>query len=103
MHISFSPQRRDDTLNLSKSGDILTVNGADFDFSDLAEGAVLPREAVACDWLASDVARVGGAIRLTLILPHGADAPEAVTFPQPIILSDAPIHLPGDAHPPVSA
>ena len=29
------------------------------------------------EWLASDVTRTGGQIRLTLILPHGTDAPAA--------------------------
>ena len=60
MQISFSPMRRDDRPELSVAGDVLTVNGEDFDFSGVPDGATLPRGAVACDWLASDVERTGG-------------------------------------------
>lgn len=95
MHITFSPMRRDDTLSLSKSGDVLTINGEPFDLSGIPEGATLPREAVACDWLASDIERLGGELRLTLILPHGAIAPADTLFPQPItVAADGPIALP---------
>ena len=39
--------------------------------------------------------RVDGRITLTLVLPHGSDAPEAARFPQPIIVTQAgPIPLP---------
>lgn len=55
MKITLIPQRRDDTLMLYKSGDILTVNGEDYDFSGVAEGAGLARDTVACEWFASDV------------------------------------------------
>ncbi len=94
MNISFSPMRRDDTLSLSKSGDILTINGEAFDFSALPEGATLPRDAVTCDWLASDVTRTGGVIHLTLILPHGPRAPAETLFPAPIAATDGAIGLP---------
>jgi len=95
MQITLIPQRRDDALSLSRSGDILTLNGVDFDFSALTEGAVLPREDVACDWLASDVTRTGGVLHLALILPHGANAPEQSLFPAPIIVAaDGPVTLP---------
>lgn len=94
MNISFSPMRRDDTLTVSLTGDILTLNGEAFDFSALPDGATLPRDAVACDWLDSDVERIGGVIHLTLILPHGADAPQSTLFPAPITATDGPITLP---------
>ena len=72
MHITLIPQRRDDRLSLSKSGDLLTVNGEDFELSGIPDGAILPREAVACEWLASDIERIDGVLHLSLILPHGA-------------------------------
>ena len=81
MQIDFSPMRHDATLCLSRSGDVLTINGAAYDFSPIPEGATLPRAAVACDWLASDVERVDGELRLTLILPHGPDAPRDTLYP----------------------
>ena len=95
MIITFTPMRRDDTLTLSKAGEVLTINGEAFDLSGIPDGATLPCAAVACDWLASDIERVGDTIHLTLILPHGADAPQSVLFPQSIhITHDGPIALP---------
>ncbi|WDA11676.1 hypothetical protein [Paracoccus marcusii] len=95
MKIMFTPQLRADALSLSLDGDVLTVNGTAYDFGPLAEGGTLPREAVGCPLLASDVTRVGGHIMLALILPHGSDAPEAARFPQPITVTQTgPIPLP---------
>lgn len=95
MQITLTPMRRDDRLTLHRAGDVLTVNGTDYDFSALPEGGLLPRAAVACDWLASDVTRLDGVLHLTLILPHGAGAPEAALFPAPVLaLDDGPITLP---------
>ena len=95
MQITLTPQRRADTLTLMRSGDVLTINGDAFDFAAIPEGGTLPRDAVACDWLAGDVTRSGGVLHLTLILPHGADAPQATLFPAPITLTgDGPVTLP---------
>lgn len=95
MHITLTPVRMDQTLAASKAGDVLTLNGTAFDFTPLPEGGRLPRAAVDCPWLASDVTREGGTIRLTLILPHGAEAPGETRFPAPLFLSeDGPVALP---------
>jgi hypothetical protein len=95
MHqIDLSPMRRDDRLEVSVSGDVFTINGAAFDFSALPEGASLPRDAVACDWLAGDAERIGGVLHLSLILPHGANAPGETRFPVPVMAGDGPVDLP---------
>jgi hypothetical protein len=96
MNITLSPQRRDDgPLTLSRQGDVLTINGTAYDFSQLPDGATLPREAVECQWLVSDVERIGGVLHLTLLLPHGGTAPEATRFPAPLTVTDnGPITLP---------
>lgn len=95
MKITFSPSRMEAPLTLEKQGDVLTINGEAFDFTPLPDGHSLPRDAIACDWLASDVARVGGALQLTLVLPHGPQAPQETRFPAPMILtSDGPVDLP---------
>lgn len=95
MQINLSPMRGDAPLTLSRLGDVLTIAGEAFDFSALPDGATLPRDAVACPWLASDVERIAGEIVLTLILPHGARAPQATRFPDPIIdPPDGPVALP---------
>ncbi|HEX9857223.1 MAG TPA: hypothetical protein VGA75_02635 [Paracoccaceae bacterium] len=95
MRISFTPMRQDTPLTLARRGDVLVVNGVDYDFSGIPEGATLPRDAVAGGWLASDIERVAGVLHLTLILPHGPRAPEATRFPQPVTLTtDGPVALP---------
>ena len=103
--ISWSPIRMDTALTLTRQGDTLILNGVAYDFGPLPEGATLPREAVACDWLASDVTRIDGVIHLTLLLPHGPiplnAPPEArvVTHPDPItVTADGPIPLPSYTH-----
>jgi len=96
MLIDLFPQRRDGRLDLNRAGDVLTINGTAFDFGPLPEGGTLPRAGVACDWLADDVTRTDGRLRLALILPHGPDAPQAVLFPRPLdIGGDGPVALPG--------
>lgn len=94
MHITLSPSSRDDRLTLSKSGDTITINGEAFDLSAIPDGATLPRDAVACEWLTLDIERIGGVLHLTLILPHGAHAPHEARFPEPIDATDGPIELP---------
>lgn len=95
MHIKLTPQRSNDTLSLARKGSALIINGQSFDFSPLPDGAVLPRDAVDCAYLASDVTRVGGILQLTLILPHGANAPRETLFPAAVDLaSDGPAKLP---------
>lgn len=96
MQITLIPVRMTGALAVDRQGDVLTINGTAYDFSPLPEGAVLPRAAVACDWLASDVLRLGGQLQLSLILPHGPDAPAATRFPAPLTLTaDGPVDLPG--------
>ena len=95
MHITLAPQRSDDTLTVSKSGDTLTINGTTYDFSVIPEGATLPAEAVDCAFVTDKIERINGVLHLTLILPHGANASEAARFPQPIIdPADGPLELP---------
>jgi len=95
MQITLSPTRRDTPLTLSRQGDALTINGEVFDFTPLPEGATLPREAIASDWFAGPVERVDGTLRLSLVLPHGANAPQETLFPAPLILTgDGSVTLP---------
>lgn len=95
MQIELSPMRLDSALTVHVAGDVLTTNGVAYDFGPLPEGGILPRDAAGCPWLASDVTRTGGEIVLTLILPHGADAPVETRFPAPItVTDDGPVALP---------
>lgn len=95
MQIKFNPQRRDDSLSVVKQGDILTVNGTEFDFSFVTEGATLPADAIDSDFFSGPVERIGGELHVTLTLPHGPNPSQAVAFPQPIIVTDnGPVGLP---------
>ena len=95
MKINLSPQRRDDTLAVTKQGDTLTINGTAYDFNQLPDGGTLPAEAVDCEYVIGSVDRVNGELDLILLLPHGANASEAARFPEPIINpADGELELP---------
>ena len=95
MKIKLSPQRRDNTLTITKQGDVLTINGTEYDFSQLPDGGILPSNAVDCEYVIGSVDRVNGELELTLLLPHGANASEAARFPEPIINpADGELELP---------
>ena len=86
MHITFSPQLRPPVV-YSRAGDILTIDGEAFDFTNLPDGATLPASAISSDMVVGDVSRIDGVLHLTLILPHGTNAPEATRFPEPLTLA----------------
>jgi len=95
MKIDLSPQRREDRLTVNKHGDVLTINGAEYDFTDLPDGGTLPADAVDCEYIIGSVNRVNGELELILLLPHGPNASEAARFPQPIINpADGKVELP---------
>ena len=95
MKITLSPQRRDDTLTVTKQDDALTINGTAYDFSQLPDGGTLFADAVDCEFVIGSVDRVNGELELTLLLPHGANASEAARFPEPIINpADGELELP---------
>lgn len=81
MKIKLSPVRTDERMQAYVSGDEIIVNGEHLDFSPLPEGGTLPRSSIHSQWIASDVQRIGGDICLTLVLPHGANAPRETLFP----------------------
>lgn len=85
MHITLTPQRRDDTLSVTKQGDTLTINGTAYDFSAIPEGASLPATATDCPYLMGNIERIAGVLRLSLLLPTGQDATPAANFPAPIV------------------
>lgn len=95
MQINPSPVRSDETLTVSRTGDVLTINGEVFDFTQLPEGATLPAEAIDSELFVGPVERVNGELHLTLLLPHGANPAHHVAFPEPITVTmDGPIKLP---------
>ncbi|MBK3745856.1 hypothetical protein G3A39_42635 [Paraburkholderia aspalathi] len=86
MRVSFSPQFSNETLTVIKSGGILTINGAAFDFTALPDDATIPPDATGCKWIIGPVDRIDGVLHLTLLLPYSDDdADGSVTHPQPLI------------------
>lgn len=86
MQINLSPVRMDATLAVSRTGDVLTINGAAVDLTTYAGG---------CDWIVGQPEAGPGGWQVTLILPHGGDVPEAARFPEPITLTgDGVVPLP---------
>jgi hypothetical protein len=84
MRINLSPQRRDDTLEVIKTGDVLTVNGEDFDLSPIGDGDTLPASAITSEWFFDKVDRIDGKLVLTLILPNPFNYSHEQAFPVPL-------------------
>ena len=100
MKINLSPTRRDDVLTVEKTGDRLRINGELFNFNPLPEGGTIKAGDIPCEWIVGDVARIGGQIELTLLLPHGASPSAAVAFPEPLEnVPDGIVLLPIDPEP----
>jgi hypothetical protein len=98
MHtIYLSPFQGPAPLEVSVQGDAITINGTVLDFGPLAEGASLPAAATGTEFFeaGSTIDRVDGGLVMTLLLPFGANAPEATRFPSPItVTGDGPVTLP---------
>jgi hypothetical protein len=85
MHITLSPQRRDDTLTVVKTGEVLTINGDEIDFSVIPDGATLPADASPHPFICGAVHRIDGELHIPLLLPIGPSASMAQRFPDPIV------------------
>lgn len=84
MKITLNPIRMDAQLSASVSGDVLNINGNAFDLSAYSE----------CEWIIGEPENIDGVWHVTVLLPHGADAPDETRFPAPIIATDGPVPLP---------
>lgn len=95
MHITFSPQRSDDTLTVLRQGDTLSINGDAFDFSALPDGATIASENSPSPWITGPIERIDGKLHLTLLLPYGPNPSAAVAFPEPLVdPADGELELP---------
>lgn len=95
MIIKLSPQRRDDTLHVVRSGDTLSVNGLVFDFARVSEGDTLPWAAISSEWFAGNVDRINGHLVLTILLPNPWNYSPEQAFPVPLEnVLDGPVIFP---------
>ena len=81
MIFHFHPQRNDKKLALRMAGDVLEINGQDFDFSSVEEGDTLPTTAIKSEWIAGPVTRKNGELSINLLLPIGPNATGNFRFP----------------------
>lgn len=96
MNITFTPQLRDCTLEMMKRGDILVINGIEYDFSPLENEDEIHSSAIASEFISDVVTRKDGVINLTVILPITVDATHEQCWPTPQFnIPDGPITLPG--------
>lgn len=84
MKINLIPVGRPETLEVIRSGDLLTINGEDFDFSPIGEGDTLPATAITSTWFMDKVERLNGELELTLILPLPSNYSQEQAFPAPL-------------------
>lgn len=101
MIINFSPVRMDEKLQVKVEGDSIFVNGEEFDFSPLPEGSSLRvleddlSRNIDSKWFAGIVSRNNGIINVTVVLPHGPNAPESTRSPSSInVTEDGEVELP---------
>ncbi|GFM48950.1 hypothetical protein K5D38_05170 [Pseudomonas cichorii] len=95
MKIYLAPQRRDDSLEVVKSGNVLILNGEPFDFTRMVDGDTLPASAISSPFFVGNVDNIGGELELTLILPLPANYSHAQAFPEPLLnVGDGPVVFP---------
>ncbi|MBK6468796.1 MAG: hypothetical protein IPF96_19660 [Rhodobacter sp.] len=84
MLIHLVPVRMDAPLEARLDREVLVLNGRKVDLSGVPEGASVAAGGFGCRYLVGEIAREGGEIVLSLLLPHAADAPEKTRFPAPL-------------------
>ncbi len=97
MRVSFCPQRRDDTLTVSRDGDVLVINGVLEDLSGIPDGATVPAEAIDNEWIVGPIERIDGELHVTLVLPNSSALEPWQAFPEPMTITEnGPIDIPCD-------
>lgn len=98
MIINLSPTPSDEEAPVVVvTGQVITVNGEDFDFGIVPAGYTLPRGAVDSPWFEnSEVIRDhDGNLTVTMRFPYPDGAGEDMRFPAPItVTEDGPLDLP---------
>lgn len=104
MIIKLVSTRADAPLEIIKMGEVLTINGVDFDFGPLPDGATLPAQAVGCKWINDPVERVKGNLLITITMPVGPYGGRLSWYPSDITNPpDGRVVLPTDFDPQLAA
>ncbi|MDT9673833.1 hypothetical protein F6R97_04080 [Pseudomonas sp. JV414] len=97
MEITVFGQRYDnEPFELIKKGDSLFINGEQFDFFPMPEGATLPGTAVQSKWFSlGQITKEENVIKLSLLYPVPANySPEQATPQLLTNVADGPVALP---------
>ena len=97
MNIRIYGQRFEDGKSLSaeKRGDVLILNGEEFDFTPLLEGSTLPVKAISSEWFIGDATRTEGVVTIHLRYPIPANfSPEQATPTDLIDIPDGQVAFP---------
>ncbi|WP_427030913.1 hypothetical protein [Halomonas sp. H2] len=88
--LNLSPVASDKGTTIALTGTVLTVNGTDYDLSELPDGAEVKHPTL------RRVRRDGDKYECTVRLGHGPNAPHETRFPDTIVLENhnGPIELP---------
>ncbi|MHA6127156.1 hypothetical protein ACX3YD_13340 [Pseudomonas fluorescens group sp. PF-1] len=88
-------------LSVIKAGEVLNINGEDFDFSPMASGDTLPVSAITSTWFRGDVEKLeDGSLVITLALPNGPNASPEQRFPVDLVsVPDGPVVFPAPLPP----
>lgn len=76
-------QRNDDEVVYSVSGDVISINGVDYDFGPLGEGDSIFHYDVGCEFIKGVITRINGHIVLSLIRPWKSNPTEEDLNPPP--------------------
>ncbi|WP_433925045.1 hypothetical protein ACN06F_09080 [Vreelandella sp. 21] len=80
--LNLSPVRADEETTASVSGTVLTVNGTDYDLSELPDGATAQHPDL------GTVKRNGDEYECSIRLGHGPNASHETRFPEAIVLEN---------------
>ena len=84
MKIKFTPVRMDEQLTVSViDADKIILNGEELDFSPLLDGETIEAIDVGNQWVSGTASRADGELYITLVAPHGHNAPYETRFPSP--------------------
>lgn len=88
--LKLDPLSSDEETTAALAGTVITVNGTDYDLSELPDGATAQHPEL------GTVQRNGSEYECTIRLGHGPNAPHETRFPAPIVLENhqGPIDLP---------
>jgi hypothetical protein len=86
----------DDRIAVSVAGDVVSINGVDYDFTPLEVGASIPADAVDPARFFGDIQRDSvGELVMTLWFPHDFEASQDARYPLPVsVTEDGPVNLP---------